>query len=226
MMRTCLYACGSCLTLWKVVGDPQELSGLVLVAGKSPRCATAGCLGTLTMVPGPCPPLAQLYTEKEIPAASFFKSSLGFGSANGCTADVEDFKSILLSQKVVKVCAHSIGNPPRVILQQLIMDSGVTLYFDTSARGACCFYIEKPMPTCLEVVDAELRRSDNVDEAFDKLTCKGRKESGRTYSLEDFNVFARFDFDGPTPELQKSECLPAVSGTCLLQESKNSHTVP
>jgi hypothetical protein len=96
------------------------------------------------------------YTAKEIPVRAFYRAVHGFGSGEGASASIERFTELLRTKRIVQIQATPVGQPERVILNQLVLDDGTRLHFDSSSRGACCYYIEESGPSCVEVVDNEL----------------------------------------------------------------------
>ena len=137
-----------------VSAPPEELHALL--EGIEMLCPTALCRGVLARV-------SQFFTTaKPIPLQTFFRAVQGFGSATGEAATLKRFSHLLKTKKITQIYAEPVGKPERVILRTLVLDDGTRLHFDSSARGACCYYIEEAGPTCLEVVDHELRRIEDV----------------------------------------------------------------
>jgi hypothetical protein len=163
-----------------------------------------------------------LFRQEELPVANFFRAALGFCAPDGKAASLATFKYLLTSKKVSKVEAYSTGTPERVILKSLELEDGTRLHFETSAKGACCFYIENAGPSCLEVVDGEIsgeKRAglDSVCEDRHQVFSQNREEARRTAALADESIFPEFDFDGKEPstvELPSAECVPSVPAPC------------
>jgi hypothetical protein len=150
-----------------------------------------------------------LFRSQEVPVSNFFRAVLGFGSPEGNAASLKDFVETLTKKRISRVDAFNTGTPERVILRRLVMEDGTCLHFETSAKGACCFYIEKPGPSCLEVVDGELGESG--DPRDDSGSSPYREKAGRGNSTEALDVFPKFNFDAPAIELPKSERMPSLS---------------
>ncbi len=149
------FCCDICQHVWQLGGDIQEihhlLTSLDLEKG-SYKCITPHCNGRLTLVHG----VPHGFTSKEIPIRAFYRAIHGFGSGEGKEASVERFTELLRTKKIVEVQAIPVGQPERVILRQLVLEDGTRLHFDSSSRGACCYYIEEHGPSCVEVVENEL----------------------------------------------------------------------
>ena len=163
-----LFACQRCGNAWQVGGDPEEIRHILSMV-HCPPCITPLCLGRLEKVPS----VPFGYRSQEVPIANFYRAVNGFGSPSGESATVGEFSRLIRTKKVVEVKAEPVGQPERVILRRLVLDDGTRLHFESSSRGACCYYIEKPGPTCLEVVD-EIH-SDGAPES----SSEDREEVGR-----------------------------------------------
>jgi len=115
----------------------------------------------------------------EVPLSSFFRAINGFGLSTGAPASAQRFLEILKTKKIAHAIVEPVGQPERVIVKQIICEDGTKLHFDTSARGACCYFIEEPGPSCVEVFDG--RFSDDVEDA-DAVSDSNREEVGRDSS--------------------------------------------
>jgi hypothetical protein len=151
--------------------------------------------------------IAPGYTVHEIPVRGFFRSINGFGPGTGDPASLKRLKELLLSQRVVDLVAEPVGQPERVILKELILESGTRLHFETSARGACVYYIEEPGPSCVEVVEHELAN------ATAESSNPNREEAGRAPQAEpvDGESTEGVADDHRAAELPDSERVSAVS---------------
>lgn len=163
------FACSKCRNAWLVGGDPKEVAHILSMVD-CPPCITPLCLGRMDKVPGV--PIG--FRSHEIPVVNFYRAINGFGSPEGKAASVEEFTRLLKTRKIVEVRAEAAGQPERVILSRLVLDDGTRLHFDASTKGACCYYIEKRGPSCLEVVEDELH-----SEGAAESSAENREEAGR-----------------------------------------------
>lgn len=204
------YGCAVCSTSYQVGGvDPGEMESLlsVLESEGGPRCPTPLCRGRLRRTTGHL----QGFESKEIPFTTFYRSVHGFGSPDGEAATLEKFSRLLKTKRVVEIHAQPIGQPERVILKRLVLDDGTRLHFDASSRGACCYYIESPGPSCMEVVEDEIH-DDDADRARE-VSDQDREEAGRNSETDHPDGAAAGD-DGtaqaPTPKRSRSRSLSSV----------------
>jgi len=161
------YACPTCKTSYQLAGTLEELHSMSeLVERESAHCPTPLCEGRVMQVKGH----ARGFTQKEIPLQTFYRAVHGFGAPDGSAATVNRFRELITTKKVMEVHAEPTGQPERVILKRLVMEDGTRLHFDSSSKGACCYYIEEPGPSCLEVFD-EQHRGESAD--------TDRKKAGR-----------------------------------------------
>lgn len=170
------YCCSQCNHGWQLLGDHEEVSAmvkLVNVEAKSFPCITPLCEGRIFQTSGV--PLGTIVTE--LPVRSFYRAIHGFGTGEGDPASLKEFVDLLTNGNIVTVKATPIGQPERVILHQIVFEDGTRLHFDSSARGACCFYIEKSSKSCVEVVEDELHC--DLDEALVQSSDSHREETGR-----------------------------------------------
>jgi hypothetical protein len=79
---------------------------------------------------------------------------------------LEEVARVLKTDKITRVVAVPVGDPERVILKELVFKSGIRMHFDSSARGACVYYLEKLGPTCVEEAENVLR-VERADERSD-----------------------------------------------------------
>lgn len=164
------YACVTCATSYQVAGEVNELSSVwSMVEGQQEvSCPTPKCAGHLVRVRGPV--RDPRFVHVDIPLPVFFRAINGFGGPDGAAASVSRFRELITTKKVIAVHADRIGAPERVILRRLVLEGGTILHFDTSSKGACCYYIEEPGPSCLEVVENEL---------YSEGSDPNREEAGR-----------------------------------------------
>lgn len=162
--------CDSCRLQVQIGGDPAEIDNL-LKQEQLFHCVTPFCSAFMRASDHLAP---EGYLTVEMPVTSFFRAIHGFGSGVGAPASFERAQKLLLSQRVVQIVGEPIGQPERVLIRQLVLESGIRLHFETSARGACLYYIEEPGPTCREVVEHELSLSPNPEG-----TIENREEAGR-----------------------------------------------
>jgi len=161
--------CDSCRVQVQIGGEPAEIDGL-LKQERVLSCITPFCSAVMKASDH----LVLGYHTVEMPFTNFFRAIHGFGSGAGVPAAFKRAEELLLTQKIIQVVGEPVGQPERVLLRQLVLESGIRLHFESSARGACLYYIEEPGPTCREVVEHELSLSPNSEGAGED-----RKEAGR-----------------------------------------------
>lgn len=176
------FACQQCRSAWQVGGDPKEVNQVMTMIEDRPPCITPLCLGRLEKIEA----IPWGFKGYEIPLPSFFRAINGFGSPEGRAATVKEFTELLKTRKVVEVRADPTGQPERVILKRIVLDDGTRLHFDASSKGACCYYIEKSGPSCLEVVDDEIRTEGDPE-----IGVEDREEAGRGSEASDQLGFIR-----------------------------------
>lgn len=210
------FCCIRCKTCWQIGGDFSEIQHIINMLdfekGSYP-CITPHCSGVLQKVNG----TPEGFQAKEIPVRAFYRAVHGFGSGDGASASVERFSELLQTKRIVQVNATPVGQPERVILNQLVLDDGTRLHFDSSSRGACCYYIEEPGPSCMEVVDNELSTDTTVEGSN-----SDREEVGRTPQTinESSNSSGGFNDPSSAPSEQPSAGgMPSVSEADHLQAS-------
>ena len=144
--------CHACKTHVQIGGDELEIEAIIRT---SPilHCVTPFCTGVME----PCGLTSSKgYTRKELPVRGFYRAINGYGSGEGDPASYQRAKQLLLTKRVIEVLGEPVGQPERVILRQLVLEGGIRLHFETSAKGACLYYIEEPSLSCTEVVEHEL----------------------------------------------------------------------
>lgn len=198
--------CHTCKHVVQVGGNLEEIQNLLGSTENYP-CITALCQGRMQAVaPARIPAGYQL---QEVPIRGFFRAIHGFGPGNGDPASLKRFRELMLSQRVVDVVAEPIGQPERVIIRELVLESGIRLHFETSAKGACVYYIEEPGPSCVEVVEHELAAA--ASEGGDS----NREEAGRAPQAgPDRGQTAKGPDDhSRASELPNSECVSSMPET-------------
>ena len=171
-----VYFCQQCRHAWQLLGEREEVASMMKLMDSEALtfpCITPLCesrLSQLTFVP----PHTTLI---ELPVRAFYRAIHGFGTGEGDPASLKEFVDLITGGTIVTVKAIPIGQPERVILHQLVLEDGTRLHFDSSARGACCFYIEKPSKSCVEVVEDELH--SDLDAASVQSLDPHREEAGR-----------------------------------------------
>ena len=200
------FACPVCHHLYQVSGPIEELKSLLNEETAFP-CITNFCEGRMHHARGP----VEGFRRVEVPLSSFFRAINGFGLSSGAPASAKKFMDIVTKKKIVDAVVEPVGQPERVILRKLIVEDGTRFHFDTSARGACCFFIEEVGPSCLEVFDAE--PAGNV-EAADRVSDTDREETGRAPEIDgepaDEGASQPSD-DATAPEQPRSDDLSLVS---------------
>lgn len=151
---TKIFYCLRCRCGWQLVGELGEVTSILSIIGtdSSPACITPMCSGRLctsTEVP-------YGFDIQELPARSFYRAIHGFGVGEGDPAAASEFARLLKTKKIVDMVVTAVGQPERVIVHQLVLEDGTRMHFDSSSRGACCYYIERPGKSCMEVVEDEL----------------------------------------------------------------------
>lgn len=164
--------CKACSKGYCVCGNRDEVSALLSAPewrGGFP-CITPLCAGRMQATALP----QGLCSYEEVPLSAFYRAINGFGGASGAPASLRKVKQALTTKQVVAVVGEATGNPERSIIRQLVLSDGTRLHFDASSKGACLYYMEEPGPSCLEVVENELR-SERGAEGSDT----DREETGR-----------------------------------------------
>lgn len=208
--------CHTCQHVVQIGGDLQEVSGL-LAGMESFACITPLCRGRMVaVIPSQIP---MNYTRSEIPIRGFYRAIHGFGPGIGDPASLKRLRELLLTLRVVDMRAEPVGQPERVILRELILENGTRLHFETSARGACVYYIEEPGPSCVEVVENELSAS-----AVTEVGNSNREEAGRATEDQPENRVREVSggvFSEPTgtPELPDTRGVSFVSEAGFLSSS-------
>jgi len=199
--------CHTCKHVVQVGGDPEEVATL-LGSKDSYPCITPLCRGRMQGIAMTKAP--QGYVVEEVPVRGFFRAIHGFGPGTGDPASLKRLKELLLTQRVVDLSAESVGQPERVILRELVLENGTRLHFETSARGACVYYIEEPGPSCMEVVENELAAA-----AASESCNTNREEVGRAPQAESLGSESpqRNPNQSRASELSESECVSSVSET-------------
>jgi len=172
--RLRVFACSVCKNAWLVGGEDGEIHSLLstMPSSQSFPCITPLCRGYL--VAEKTPP--QNFTTREIPLHTFYKCINGFGDPDGRAAELGRFKELLLTKKVVAVRAEKVGQPERVIVKTIILEGGTRLHFDSSAKGACCYYIEEKPSSFVEAFD---EHHDSSSKGSSSGGSENRKENGR-----------------------------------------------
>jgi hypothetical protein len=116
------------------------------------------------------------FSITELPIRSFYRAIHGFGTGEGDPAAASEFARLLKTKKIADMTITSVGQPERVIVHQLVLEDGTRMHFDSSSRGACCYYIERPGKSCVEVAEDELA----TVEAPVSGTGSNREEAGRS----------------------------------------------
>jgi len=165
-----IFYCLTCRHGWQLLGEPEEVTSIVGLVEDGCPCITPLCSGRLcrsTMIP-------HGFDIQELPARSFYRAIHGFGTGEGDPAAANEFARLLKTKKIVDMTITAIGQPERVVVHQLVLEDGTRMHFDSSSRGACCYYIERP-GTCVEVVEDELA----TVEASVSSAGSDREEAGR-----------------------------------------------
>ena len=212
-------ACTSCKTLLQIGGDVLDIEALLHSETNFP-CVTPLCRGRM-VTPDSLSQDWSGYHRSEMPIQSFFRAINGLGSGVGAPASLKRAKGLLLSKRIVDVVGEPSGQPERMILRQLVLEDGTRLHFDTSAKGACLYYIEERGPSCMEVVDHEFSLSPNPEGACPPREEAGRASGGEPGAHEQSNSA---DHPGPTGQCQSN--LPVVPKTGDVPASHHESTRP
>jgi hypothetical protein len=184
---------------------------------ESVSCVTNFCNGRLRRVKTPL----SGWKVTEVPLDSFYRAINGFGLSMGDPASAAKFIEVIKTKKIVNALVEPVGQPERVIIKQLICEDGTRLHFDTSARGACCYFIEEPGPSCVEAFDAQYP-GDAEDAAAGSNS--DRKEVGRAAQsdsgADQRNGRAKPSSDAAASEQSGPDSVSAVS------EAGEIHEVP
>lgn len=207
-----IYHCKTCSCAFQVGGHHDEVQSLL--SENMYPCVSSGCQGVMHKV-GNVPMGTHM---KEIPLTAFYRAIHGFGTPDGEAAQLEHFVRLLKTRKIVQVLAEKAGQPERVILKTIVLDNGVRLHFDASSKGACCYYIENPGPSCVEVVEDEIR-----SEAAASSGDPNREEAGRASGTdgEDRDEARNVATDSAGSEQPRTE-LPDVPAASEVPTSSTS----
>jgi hypothetical protein len=173
---TRFVACHTCKHALQIGGDESEIRYL-LGSATSFQCITPLCGGRMQSLSFGELPIE--YDYSDLPVKNFFRAIHGFGTGVGDPASLKRLRELLLTQRVVDIVASPIGQPQRVIIKEMILESGVRLHFETSSRGACVYYIEERGPSCREVVENEFA-TDPTAQSLDTY----REEAGRAFETD------------------------------------------
>jgi len=179
--------CHTCKSIIQLGGDSKEISYL-LGDESSFSCVTPLCRGRMQLAPSMKGFVTlKEYRLKDMPIRSFYRATNGFGPGPDSTnpASLKRLKDLLLSRKVVSLNGEEIGLPTRVILRELVLEDGTRIHFETSAKGACVYYIEEAVPSCLEIVDNELNTSPATSGVHSNREEDGRASETNTERLPD-----------------------------------------
>lgn len=210
-----IVSCHTCQKSYQIGGNIEEVTALLGPAGLMYQCITPLCGGRMEMHKA----ASSVYPMIEVPVREFYRAIHGFGW-NGNPASAQKFREVLLNKKIVDMTVEPVGQPERVIVRQLVLEDGTRMHFESSGRGACCYYIEEPGgPTCTEVVENELRNSRDT-QAADGSSSQNREEGGRGAQVADETATSyglrRYPGASTTPgphELPNPGRVPPVSET-------------
>lgn len=170
-----IFCCPTCRHAWQILGMVEEresIAALLADAGADHAgCITPLCQGRLVRVDG----VPTGFHIHELPIRSFYRAIHGFGTGEGDPALASEFARLLKTKKIVDMQITAVGQPERVLVHQFVLEDGTRMHFDSSSRGACCYYIERPGKSCLEVVED----GPNNDEAPVPVSEQDREEVGR-----------------------------------------------
>ena len=214
------YACTQCRHVYQVGGKLEEIRSLIHDATEF-LCITNLCQGMMRQVQVPPPG----FNAIEVPLPSFFRAINGFGLAKGDPASAKKFIEVITTKRIVKAMVEPVGQPERVIVRQLVCEDGTRLHFDTSAKGACCYFIEEPGPSCVEAFNGQLAEdAETAARAGDP----SREETGRAPETGSVASQQRSSpkptADAATSEQPRADGLPIVSETSDLHEAPTSGT--
>lgn len=209
------YACAQCRHVYQVAGKLEEIRSLINDVTEF-FCITNLCQGMMRQVSAPLPG----FKAVEVPLPSFFRAINGFGLAKGDPASAKRFVEVITSKRIVSAVVEPVGQPERVIVRQLICEDGTRLHFDTSARGACCYFIEEPGPSCVEAFNDQLAQDA---EAAARAGNPTREEAGRTPASGDIasqqGSSPKPSADAATSEQPRADSLPSVPEASGLHEA-------
>lgn len=200
-------ACISCRVALQVSGDPEEIKSLLGDKTSSYPCAMPLCDGRMTQVP--MNRIPGIFARRDMPVRGFFRAVNGFGSGEGPDASLENVAELMKTKVVADVIGETVGQPPRSIIKQIVYEDGTRLHLETSALGACAYFIEEAGNSCLETVDAApANRTAEVPES-DREETRRATENGSAQSL------TRRQHERPRPNedgQSESGGVPPVSG--------------
>lgn len=182
-----IFCCPTCRHAWQILGAIEERENIAVLLADAgvdhASCITPLCQGRLVRVDG----VPAGFHIHELPIRSFYRAIHGFGTGEGDPALASEFARLLKTKKIVDMQITAVGQPERVLVHQIVLEDGTRMHFDSSSRGACCYYIERPGKSCLEVVED----GSNDSEAPVPIPEQDREETGR--DLEDATTESRCD---------------------------------
>lgn len=155
-----LVICDICKRVIQIGGDHEEITYLLGNQDSYP-CVTPLCRGRMTRTQPYAVPSG--YRVSTLPINAFFRAIHGFGPGKGDPASLKRLRELMLSEKIVDLVAEPIGQPERVILRTIVLKNGTRIHLETSAKGACVYYIEEPSPSCLEVVENDISADTDLE---------------------------------------------------------------
>lgn len=209
--------CKGCKKVYHVIGDPVEIKYLLDSSewGGSYPCITPLCRSRME----PCK--LTLPCNEVVGIKDFYRAIYGFGRANHAPATFTRSKELLTTKKIVSVVGGPVGSPERTLIRELVLEDGTRLHFDSSALGACLYYIEEHGPSCMEVVENEIH-SDPAAQGV----AESREEVGRAHKTESRHDSAAEQqssaSDGPTSEPSQPGCMSDVHEASDLPTSTTS----
>ena len=148
------FFCSSCGRGYNVCGERDEGSRLLSGCESGVPCITPLCRGRLQNTV----PQSHAGVRFEVVSLhDFYRAFKGFGISSTAPASLERATKLLLGRRVVAVEGEPIGAPERSIIHCMTLDDGTRLHFDTSAKGACLYYIEEPVHELPSAADPEGR---------------------------------------------------------------------
>jgi len=202
-----VVVCHTCKSVVHIGGDLEEVTSL-LSGQDTFACISPFCNGE--MLSSPPARAGDNYTVKEVPIRGFYRAIHGFGTGVGDPASVERLRELLQTKRVANIKAFPVGQPERVIIREMVLEDGTRLHFETSARGACIYYIEERGPSCVEVVENELSADAAVEGGDSNREETGRaSEAGASDSSEPDGVSGTAE--AATIECTEPGCMPGLS---------------
>lgn len=131
-----VFYCKACCKAYMVSGDPGAV--IRLVVQNSYPCITPLCRGRL--IKGWSDD-SSVIKPTVVPLEDFYRAINGMGSSEE-RATLNAVSKLFTTSKIVDIVGRDVGDPVRVILEEIIFEDGTRMHFANSSHGACVYRIE------------------------------------------------------------------------------------